>query len=298
VFYVALYDAKTSTVDHGIFYEGDVWQLIEPCSIAAAPGISGAVILERRTIYLPDASLPEVHEKYQLIHRSGPPSRSYVGVPLILLDQVVGVISMQSYKPYAYTAEQVRLLETIATQAAIAVQNARLYEQMRQMAITDTVTELFTRRHFTALGHNEVERALRYNRTLSVLMVDIDRFKKVNDTYGHSAGDQVLLSVAKICLQALRQTDIVGRWGGEEFTIVLPEADRDGAVMIAERIRRIVEETVISLTPQIGICLTVSIGVATLCPECSNLEDLVDCADRALYIAKQSGRNRVKVGEG
>ncbi|MBE0697506.1 MAG: sensor domain-containing diguanylate cyclase, partial [Anaerolineaceae bacterium] len=199
------------------------------------------------------------------------------------------------FKPNTYTDDQVRLLETIGTQAAVTIQNARMYEQMRQMAITDSVTQLFTRRHFTGMGHNEIERSLRYKRAASVMMVDIDRFKKVNDTYGHFTGDLVLQAVAKICSEALRTTDIVGRWGGEEFTIVLPEADRDGALMIAERIRRMVEECVIPLADGRSISVTVSLGIATLSETCCRLEELVDRADRAMYAAKQAGRNQVKV---
>jgi diguanylate cyclase (GGDEF)-like protein len=259
--------------------------------------VTHTVISERRTVVIHDSLVAEAHGRYPLRHFGGKPSRSYVAVPLIMIDQVVGVISMQNYQPNAYSGEQVRLLETIATQAAITVQNARMYEQMRQMAITDSVTQLFTRRHFTVVGHNEIERALRYHRTASLLMVDIDWFKKVNDTFGHFTGDLVLQTVAKTCSQALRATDIVGRWGGEEFTIVLPEADQDGAMMIAERIRRMVEACPIPVADGEFIHVTVSLGVATLGSSSSSLEALVDCADRAMYAAKQAGRNQVKAYE-
>lgn len=222
----------------------------------------------------------------------GDPTRSYVGVPLIVRDQVIGLISMQSSEPYAYSAEQVRLFETIASQAAGMLDNARIFEQMRQMAITDMVTQLYTRRHFTSLRHSEVERALRYNRDLSVMMVDIDWFKHVNDTWGHAAGDIVLQAVAQCCQKALRSTDIIGRWGGEEFVIILPEADQQAACLIAERIRRNVSEMNINLSGN-TIHVTVSLGVTTLIPGRTTLESLVDYADKALYMAKQGGRNQV-----
>ena len=296
VFSVALYDRAAGRIDMPLYYNDGEFQSVPSRDINIEPGLTGAVLRARRTISLPDTLDPQVQQQFSIIRLGGRPARSYVGVPLVLLNEVVGVISMQSYRTHAYTAEQIGLLETIATQAAIAVQNARLYEQMRQMAITDTVTELHTRRHFTSLGVSEVERAQRYDRRLSVLMVDIDHFKRVNDTYGHNAGDQVLLAVAKICREALRATDIVGRWGGEEFAIVLPEADRDGASLIAERIRRMVAEMEIPSGPQ-RIRVTVSIGVATLSKQRSALEVLIDCADRALYMAKQGGRNQVKLFE-
>lgn len=297
VFSVALFDQESGAIDMPLYYNDGVFLQVPRRSIESSPGLTGSVIRQRRTISLPDSTVPEVEQAYNIIRLGGRPARSYVGVPLILLDQVVGVISMQSYDPLAYSLEQVRLFEMIATQTAVAVQNARLYDQMKQMAITDSVTGLFTRRHFTALGTGEVERALRYNRQLSVLMVDLDHFKLVNDTYGHNTGDLVLQVVAQVCRQALRVTDIVGRWGGEEFAIVLPEADEEGAALIAERIRRMMAERDMRAGEGI-IHVTVSIGVATLSSTCSTLEMLIGRADRALYLAKQGGRNRVCMVEG
>jgi diguanylate cyclase (GGDEF)-like protein/PAS domain S-box-containing protein len=293
VFSVAMYEPESGMIDYPLFYNDGEFQVIEPRNIQTHPSMSGEVITRRRTIYLPDLLTPEAEKQHSVIRLGGKPTRSYVGVPLIVIDRVVGVISMQSYQPAAYSSEQISLLETIATQAAIAVQNARLYDQMKQLAITDVVTLLNTRRHFTSLGRREVERAIRYGRSLSVLMVDIDHFKRVNDTYGHNTGDQVLQAVAQLCRLALRATDIVGRWGGEEFAIVLPEADPSDGRLIAERIRRMVEEAAIP-TPQGSLKITVSVGVTTLHPECNTLEGLVDLADHALYAAKQSGRNNVK----
>jgi diguanylate cyclase (GGDEF)-like protein/PAS domain S-box-containing protein len=294
VFYVALYDAETGRIDLPLFFRDGRFEQVEAREMQKDPGITGEVIRQRKTIYLPDSLNPEVKREYMITRLGGTPVRSYVGVPLILLNQVVGVVSMQNFQPHAYSPEQVRLLETIGTQAAIAVQNARIYDQMKQMAITDTVTQLFTRRHFTQLGRSEVERALRYDRKLSVLMVDIDHFKRINDTFGHTAGDQVLLIVANICRQALRVTDIVGRWGGEEYVIILPEADLEGGALIAERIRRMVAETEIILAEEV-VHVTISVGVAAISPSRPTLELLIDNADRALYIAKQSGRDQVQV---
>lgn len=294
VFYVFLYEAEHDRLSPGIYYEKGEFLDLESALLAGPPSLTRIVINDRKTLVIQDTRVAEEQGLFQLRHVGGKPARSYVAVPLIMFDQVVGVISMQNYQPDAYTDEQVRLLETIATQAAITVQNARMYEQMRQMAITDSVTQLFTRRHFTVVGHNEIERALRYHRAASLLMVDIDWFKKVNDTFGHFTGDLVLQVVAKTCSQALRATDIVGRWGGEEFTIVLPEADKDGAMMIAERIRRMVEACPIPVADGEFIHVTVSLGAATLGSSCSSLEALVDCADHAMYAAKQAGRNQVK----
>ncbi len=294
VFYVALYDETSGIIDLPLYFDNGEFSSIPSWNINEQPGMSGEIIMNRKTVYLPDTYNPEVQQAHNIFRVGGRPSRSYVGVPLIVMNKVVGVISMQCFKPNAYPPEQISLLETIATHAAIAVQNARMYNQMRLIAITDPVTELNTRRHFTTLGQREVERTIRYNRSMGVLMVDIDHFKKVNDTYGHNAGDVVLLNIARLCVNALRQTDIVGRWGGEEFAIVLAEADCEGARLIAERIRRTVEEAQIILPQGNSINITVSVGISALCSECETLERLVDCADRGLYMAKQAGRNRVR----
>lgn len=295
VFYVLLYDTEKDLLSHGIYYQEGEFFVLEPWALKDKPGLTRVVIDERRTIVIHDTLEAEAEGRYKMHRLGGKPSRSYVAVPLIMMHQVVGIISMQNFSPYAYSDEQVQLLETIASQAAIAIQNARLYEQMHKMAITDSVTQLCTRHHFTTIGHNEVERARRYNRALSVVMVDIDRFKVVNDTYGHAAGDAVLKVVAQTCKQVLRINDHVGRWGGEEFTILLPEANEDGAAMFAERIRRVVAETFISTPEGKTIQVTISLGVATLRPEITTLEDLVSCADKAMYEAKANGRNQVRV---
>lgn len=295
VFLVSLYDEPTQMITPGLLYHDGEFVEQVPRSAVTNPGMAGAVIQARRTIYIGDTLQPEQVNGYNILRVGGQPARSFVGVPMLMLDKVLGVVSMQNFTPYAYSSEQIRLFETITNQASIAVQNAHLYDQMRQMAITDLVTGLFTRRHFTLLAQAELERSLRYKRALGVLMVDIDWFKRVNDTYGHSVGDQVLGGVAKLCADALRGTDMVGRWGGEEFAILLPEADADGAALIAERVRATVEETGIPLSDGTCIRVTVSLGVAALNPQIQTLGALVDCADQALYQAKQTGRNRVCV---
>ena len=296
VFYVGIYDEELGLIHHPMFWEQGQLLQIESRSIIYQPGLSGEVIQTRRTLYLPDTLAPGVEQRYHIIRSGGEPARSYVGVPLLVRDQVVGVLSMQSYQPGDYSPDQIRLLETIATQAAVAVENARVFEQMRQMAITDPVTQLNTRRHFTALAHAEVNRAVRYGRELSVLMVDIDRFKRVNDTWGHNAGDLVLQAIAQQCRQALRQTDLLGRWGGEEFAVILPETGEAVAQTIGERIRKSIESTEIPVM-QGTIQVTVSIGLTSLREDCKTLEEMVDCADQALYMAKEAGRNRVRVWE-
>jgi len=186
------------------------------------------------------------------------------------------------------------LLETIASQATIALENARLFDRMQTLAMTDTLTGIYNRRQFMSLGVQEFQRARRYNRNFSVIMIDIDHFKKVNDTYGHMVGDSVLQQVAVLIQRTLRSVDIPGRYGGEEFSIILPETGTEEAQRVAERLRSLLEEKVM-LVVNHSIRITASFGVASYVRDDQSLETLLNQADRALYTAKQAGRNQVKI---
>jgi diguanylate cyclase (GGDEF)-like protein len=139
----------------------------------------------------------------------------------------------------------------------------------------------------------ELVRAIRYKTSISLLMIDIDYFKKINDSNGHKAGDTVLRKLAEIFHCTLRKVDHAGRWGGEEFTIMLPETDINQAKEVAERLRELVYATQIEIERGINITFTISVGVSTLTPENQDLEHLLNMADKALYVAKESGRNQV-----
>ena len=165
-------------------------------------------------------------------------------------------------------------------------------EEVQRLAITDSLTGLYNRRHFLELAEHELQRARRYRRFLSAIMLDIDHFKQVNDTYGHAAGDHVLKEVADCCRQVMRKEDVLGRYGGEEFVIMLPESNLSATCQVAERLRQSIAQKTIDT--EVGpVMVTVSLGVITLGDECSTLETLLAGADQDLYLAKRSGRNRV-----
>lgn len=173
----------------------------------------------------------------------------------------------------------------------------RVQEKLRHLAITDDLTGLFNRRYFSLLANQELERALRYRHDLSIILLDIDFFKLVNDTHGHLVGDQVLNQLAQECFLGLRAFDISARFGGEEFIIALPETDLDAASQTAERLRARAEKLRVD-TEQGEIQITISLGVASLSQSPGQtLNQLIDCADQALYLAKNSGRNQVRVWE-
>ena len=215
-----------------------------------------------------------------------------------LVDQgQVSVEALIQSMPLAGTDFQARDHWAIVSgQLALGLQRVALYRQVQESATHDGLTGLLVRRTFWERLQEEVERAVRRSASLSFLMVDLDRFKQVNDTYGHLVGDVVLREVANLIRSSVREMDLVGRYGGEEFGVLLPEADRDLGSQIAERIRRTIELASIRAYDE-EIHMTVSVGVA-LCPaQTSDAEELVEKADQAMYRAKGMGRNRTVLAE-
>jgi diguanylate cyclase (GGDEF)-like protein len=182
---------------------------------------------------------------------------------------------------------------SLLTQAAIALENVRLHEAAELLAISDGLTGLYNRRHCEERLVAEVARSVRYDTALALILCDVDGFKRANDVHGHGFGDEVLERFAHLLSDAVRPSDISGRWGGEEFVLVLPETDVDGAVEVAERIRSTFAATDFGTAAQ-TVTITASFGVAALGPEMSS-HDLVQAADEALYAAKRNGKNRVEV---
>lgn len=169
----------------------------------------------------------------------------------------------------------------------------KLEKELRRLATIDSLTNINNRRNFLELAQKEIARSMRYNHSFSLAMLDIDHFKKVNDTYGHSVGDQVLIEFCEVCKQELRDEDIMGRLGGEEFAIALVECDTAEAVSVAERIRQAVASHPV-ITGKKEIYITVSLGVVGLWKDC-DLNSMIGRADKALYKAKENGRNQIQI---
>jgi diguanylate cyclase (GGDEF)-like protein/PAS domain S-box-containing protein len=261
------------------------------------------LVLDRRASLI----LEDAQARYEAFRN--PPHdhiRGWLGVPLIFQDRIIGLIALDSTEPDRFTENHARLASAFASQVAAALENARLYEETRRLSITDPLTGIGNRRHFIELAQREFQRSHRYQRPLSLIMMDLDHFKVVNDTYGHLVGDKVLQAIAKLCENNLRESDIIGRYGGEEFLILLPETpgnsteteanDEHTAKAVAERLRKMVESTP-TQTAQGEIPITVSLGIAELTENVDDLDTLIDRADQALYQAKQSGRNQSVVWE-
>jgi diguanylate cyclase (GGDEF)-like protein len=219
-----------------------------------------------------------------------------VVIPLVFLEQFVGVLFVRDDKPTRVWQEnEIMLLETVADQVAIAVNHSRLYVKSQREALRDSLTGVFNRRYFEMQFEREMNLAERTDQPLSLLIIDLDHFKSVNDNYGHGTGDDVLRTVSRLMKSRLRNFDTLARYGGEEFFIILPRTSTETALIVAERLRKTIAETEFSQCGNVAQCgnVTISIGVATFPTHAATGGDLKTIADRALYCAKGEGRNRV-----
>lgn len=220
------------------------------------------------------------------------PVRSAIIAPLMQSNKVLGALSLTGSRPMLFRESDLRLLDSFAATATAALHNATLYAEVQRLATTDTLTEQYNRRRFFELGEMEMHRYRRFHNPLSAIMLDLDNFKEINDTHGHAVGDYVLYTVARRIRNSVRVVDILGRYGGDEFAILLPDADQNEAREIAERIRQaIISEPIQSSDGNLEI--SISLGIAQAAYEEESLSTLLGRADAALYNAKQQGRNRV-----
>ncbi|MEE8330696.1 MAG: diguanylate cyclase [Acidimicrobiia bacterium] len=222
-----------------------------------------------------------VHDPYHLV------------VPLVVHGRLLGVLeAMNDPDSPEFSVHQLGTLKAAAAQAAVAIENHLLFGEVQRLAITDELTGVHSRRHLFELGQREFAQSVRFRKPLSAIMFDLDHFKSINDTLGHLVGDEVLEGVANRCANVLREIDVLGRYGGEEFAVILPDASATDASVVAERVRRAIADEPVE-TARGPVAVTVSIGVAEAGPGVLDLKTLLDRADAAMYSAKQAGRDRV-----
>lgn len=289
---IALYDEASSQLTlhahAGLsekFVALDRWQV--------KPGGLTREILDRGELFIINDTLAADFFTNPLAIEEG--IRSLIAVPLEIHQRTIGVLYLDDFKPREFFAEKLELLSILSSFATMSIDHARLHERTKQLACTDGLTGLYNHRQFKKIFSDEVARANRYNKPLSIILFDVDDFKKFNDTYGHPNGDIVLQEMANLLRELLRDCDTIYRYGGEEFVALLPETALLEAIKVAQRIRIFVETEsprfLTGITKTHGI--TVSVGVAALPADGQDSSSLLKAVDDLMYQAKREGKNKV-----
>lgn len=239
------------------------------------------------TVFIPDSD-PR-HRIFAGRRTGGWRPRWLAVVPIALKGMVLGMLGVGSSNAADLSSRDLSLLRVIGEEAGVAVENARLYEETKRLAATDPLTEVWNRRHIQERLGTEIARARRFGHELSVLVMDIDNLKLFNDTYGHPAGDKVIRTVAQVVLTSCRETDIVGRYGGDEFAVLLPETDPQGATMIAGRILNALNKAPFRAPGGTEVPIRISIGATSYPSDSDELNRLFSLADAAMYRVKVAG---------
>ena len=221
----------------------------------------------------------------------------FVSIPLMIEKEIVGVLNINDVGQDSFDVGDLDFILNLSEFIAMSISNAVLYEQANKLAVTDGLTGISNRPSVEKSLRIEFERSKRYNSPLSLILLDVDHFKDVNDTYGHQKGDEILIAFASLLKKACRANDIAARYGGEEFLMILPQSNAQGAFKIAERVRE--EMMKISFTGnESNFAVTVSCGVAEFNKDYESINKLIAAVDQALYEAKNGGRNRTILGKG
>ena len=261
---------------------------VQCAKIGIGEGIAGTVFMERKPIITNLGSADPRFISKEILSNT----KSLLCVPLVAKGEVIGVINITNKKHNKlFNQKDLEFIESLANQAAIAIDNAKLYE----LATKDGMTKLYIYRHFYTLLENEIRRCSRYKRNMSLVMMDIDNFKRINDTYGHLIGDAILKRLAMVLQETVRKVDIPARYGGEEFVVILPETDKENAAIIAERIRKNISEITVDINESVTISPTVSVGIAQYSTDGQEPKELINAADTALYYSKHNGKNTVSL---
>lgn len=258
--------------------------------LSPGEGIPGKALEKAETLLVEDLSR---WKGYVYAENESKLEGSHLCIPLKKPDGTpIGVLSAMKPAKSAFTDTDIRLFEAVAEHVAIAIENARMYQHTKELSNRDELTGVYNRRYFFERLEREVERGKRYNSIFSIVMLDLDHFKRYNDNFGHLSGDRALREVARALEENTRKVDIIARYGGEEFVTILPETDKEDAALVAEKLRRAVEDIKLGASEG-GELLTITAGVASFPLDSSEAIDLIEHADKALYTGKAQGRNRV-----
>lgn len=296
-YYVSLYDQRDSSLDIRILI--DEGERFQPRKIPLGQGLASLVISTSRPLLIRHLSQEiDTLPIQPIILGSSKLSESWLGAPMLHGSEVLGLLAIASYQPYAFQEEDITLLSNLAIQAALAIDNASHHAEVEEQANRDSLTQAYNHGFLLQRLNEMIEISKGKQTPVSLIMLDIDYFKAYNDRYGHLIGDEVLVRFVKAIKIHIKKTDTVGRWGGEEFAVLLPGASPDQAYRVAERIRESLAE--IELNDQKGARIpppTASQGIATFPTNVDNASQLIDVTDKALYIAKHRGRDQIQTWE-
>ena len=298
---VYLYDGRTKRLNvAALSYNNSVFpveyaDIVREEPIAMGEGITGWVAEHREAALIDDV---KADGRAKALRGVSLDDKSAIVLPLLVEDRLVGVVRALKMGTSAYSKEHFRFAQTVALQAALGIAAAEAHEEIRRLSVTDELTGAYNVRHVMQRLREEMEHATRSNESVSLLVIDGDSMKMVNDRYGHSDGNRVLVEITSAMRSSLRLSDVLGRFGGDEFIVVLPGTNAHEAMIAAERLRKAVGSHDFRNSWGEPIKATVSVGVATYPENATNAEDLFRAADRALYSAKQAGRDGVRGPEG
>jgi diguanylate cyclase (GGDEF)-like protein len=268
-------------------------KVMQKFRIKLGEGIAGWVAQEGIPVVVPDVSkdVRFLGKIDKAIHFK---TKSLMCVPIKINDQILGVIELVNKTTgEPFSKEDLDLLMRLVDQLAIAIERTSLYQKMTELAITDDLTKLFNTRYLNRTIEIEIQRSSRYHSSLSLIFMDIDFFKRINDRYGHLVGSKVLVEMGQLLIKSLRTVDIVARYGGDEFVIVLPQTPPKSATQIAERMRKAIEQNSFLKKEGYALKMTASFGVASYPESAQSKEDLIRLADDAMYRVKHHTRNAV-----
>jgi diguanylate cyclase (GGDEF)-like protein len=263
--------------------------------VGLGEGIAGWVALHGEPVIV---SEPSNDPRFGL-HSGSPvsPVRSAICIPLRSRDRTLGVIELLNYRASTLTSETMAFLRVLCDYAAIAIQNVRAVERIQELTITDDCTGLFNSRHLYSVTESELERSRRFNLPFSLIFIDLDHFKRVNDLHGHLTGSRLLAEIARTIKHNVRGIDSAFRYGGDEFIVLLPQTGKDAALEVTQRLLHSLRDTRYQLSEGLELRMMASFGIATYPEDGSSIQEIIGAADEMMYLVKNSARGNIAVAQ-
>lgn len=293
---IILYNSDNDEIIHRTVVDGKIVKK-GPIKLGDGSLLSEYCIRNKKTVFINNArkDSKKYVKKVILVSDDFQEPLSIISIPLMVNNEVIGVMSIQSMKENAYESNDVNTLKVIGNYAAIALKNALEYKKMEEKAIYDSLTGFLTKREILAEGNAVREGFLKTQKSFCLLMIDIDDFKTVNDTYGHLIGDNIIKLVTNTISKLIRPMDYIGRYGGDEFLLICPNINKNNALRLAERIRQVIENTDYIVDENVIIKTTISTGVYEFNNSSLSIIEGINLADLTMYKAKYSKKNKVMV---